>query len=160
MAALVLPYVFILICYTNKIHYMHTEDYMETDLLICVIYQVNLDDTFLYIEGGLAQRGVAENYTRENKYLYFKNNDTNEMYVTRIGEIMIGDKLTNYINDGNDYSIGGFAAKLELKSLDIYNNSYSIYCGEQNLGINMLTDTFIDLNYGELNFTDTYSTTN
>lgn len=156
---IILPYVFILMCYTNKIHYLYAEDYMETDLLACAIYEIDLDGTFLYIEGGIAQKGVAENYTRENKYLYFKNNDTSEMYVTRIGEMVIGDKLTNYINDGKDYSIGGFAAKLNLKSLDIENNSYSIYCGEQHLGINMITDTLIDINYGKINFTDAHDST-
>ena len=80
------------------------------------------------------------------------------MYVTRVGEMIIGDKLTNYINDGNDYSIGGFAAKLDLNTLDIENNSYSIYCGEQHLGINMITDTFIDLDYGEISYADVHGT--
>lgn len=147
---LIVPYILLLDFYVTRIHHLRTNDYMETNQLICEIYEINLDDTVFYIEGGAAQGGVAENYTRENKYLYFKNNLTEEMYVTRIGAIVIGDKLTAVIDDGNDYSIAGFAAKLDLSPLDIYNNSYSIYCGEQNSGINMITDTFYDIDYGEL----------
>lgn len=150
LIALMIPYIFILSIYINKIHYVHVEDYLETDLLTCVIFEMELEDTSLYVEGAIALRGVAENYTRENKYLYFKDNKTGEMYVTRVGEMVIGDRLSSVINDGKDYSIGGFAAKLDLKSLDIANNSYSIYGGEQNLGMNMITDTLIDVEYGEL----------
>lgn len=147
---LALPLMGILMLFTNKIHYLRTEDFVEADTVVCVIYQAQLYGNSLYIEGGVAQRGVAENYTGENKYLFFINNDTGKMYETRVGEVVIEDKLTNYINDGNDYSLGGFSADLDLGSLDIFSNSYSIYCCIQNFGENLIKDTGIDIEYGEL----------
>lgn len=154
---LVFPFLIILHLYTHKIHSIPFENYIKTNSLVCIIYEAELNDTLLYIEGAVALPGLAENYTRENKYLYFINNVTEEIYVTRTGEIIIDNKLTDYINDGNDYSIGGFAAQLNLESLDIYNNSYSIYCCEQNFGINMIKDTFIDIDYGNLDFKRNHS---
>lgn len=149
---LLIPLVCVYMLYINKIHYLYSNDYMELDSLVCVVYEAELEGTSFYIEGGIALPGIAENYTRENKYLYFKDNNTGEMYETRVGEIIIGDKLKEYISDENDYSIAGFAAKLDLSPLDIYNNSYSIYCCEQNIGINMIKDTCVDIDYGKLVF--------
>lgn len=149
---LIFPLILVLFLYINKIHHLYLKDYVETDSLVCVIYEAELENTDFYIEGAIALPGIPENYTKENKFLYFINNTTKEIYVTRVGETVIDDKLTNYINDGNDYSIGGFAALLNLDSLDIYNNSYSIYCCEQHFGSNMITDTFIDISYGNLRF--------
>lgn len=147
---LCIPLISILFFYTHKIHLLYQKDYQVEESIECVIYDVNLDGTILYIEGSIALLGVPENYTKENKYLYFKNNKSGEMYETRVGEMVIGEKMTEYIDDGNDYSISGFVAKIDINSLNIKDNSYSIYCCSQNWGINMIKDTQIDIRYGEL----------
>lgn len=147
---LCIPFLLCACVYLNRIHLVRGSDYIEVDNLICQINDIELNDNTLYIEGYIIYPGIAESYTRENKYLFLKNVESDDMHEARVGEIVIGDDMTNYINDGNSYYVGGFAGKFDLSVLDLKESSYRIYCGTQNDGQNMIKYSGIDIINGTI----------
>lgn len=61
---LLIPLVCVYMLYINKIHYLYSNDYMELDSLVCVVYEAELEGTSFYIEGG------GDRITRHSRKLH------------------------------------------------------------------------------------------
>lgn len=138
---LFVPVYLVFFIYPKKVYKINTSDYFVCEDLPFEIENIAFENDVFCIEGWIVRRGESQKYTRYNKYVWFMDVQTEQIYSIRLNPSDQKRRdITRYFDDGTDYRESGFSLKTTLDELE-FKKEYKIYLCYQTEGNNLLSDT-------------------
>lgn len=155
MILLAIPLVLFCNVYGNKIKKIDGMDYLIEEKLIWEVSEVDISSNILNISGWILFPGNSQKYNRYNKYLWLRDESSQSIYSIRLNSPRNKQNdLTKQMNDGIDYREAGFTLSLDLNNLDNISHKYNIFICYQLYGNNLLADTGIVIENGQIYYND------